>query len=88
MARIDKKWWSNMMDMPKAFLVYFLNEANIRAKRAEALKPSHNSGITAAIEDALIQYKLALRSKGAVAKQFIRAGNNRLNWLLKHQPTS
>lgn len=45
------------------------------------------NGYTAAIEDALIQYKLALHSKShVVAKQFINAGNNRLAWLLKCGP--
>jgi hypothetical protein len=43
MARIDKEWLSDMMKLPKPLLIHFLNEANIRAKRAEALKPSHNT---------------------------------------------
>jgi hypothetical protein len=78
-----------MMDLPKPLLIYFLAKENRTSKIKEpAPSASTNSDITAAIEDALIQYKLALQNKGAISKQFIRAGNNRLNWLLKHQPTS
>ena len=56
MARTDKEeWFANMMDLPKAFLVYFLDKANNRAKRAEALKPSHNSRYVTAL-DVLQEY--------------------------------
>ena len=89
MARIDKEWLSDMMKLPKPLLIHFLNEANIRAKRAEALKPSHNNRVTPAVEDALLQYTLALDcGRFSRAKLFIAAGNDRLNFLLKKQKTS
>jgi hypothetical protein len=89
MARIDKEWFSDMMELPKPLLVYFLNKANIRAEAAEALKPSHNSRVTSAVEDAMLQYTLALAcERFSVAKKFIKAGNDRLNFLLKKQKTS
>ena len=55
----------------------------VRAKSKEAGKTPANNRIATAIKDALLQYEMALESKPHKAAQFIRAGNNRLNFLLQ-----